>query len=69
MKFSIEDFFSKSDEIRSFLRIRSYLLKKFLIGNFIFVYRVTSGGNFTLFWYSFPDSWQILWIYLGLLVQ
>ena len=36
MKFSIEDFFSKCDQIRSFLRIWSNLLKKSLIENFIF---------------------------------
>ena len=36
MKFSIKDFFSKCDQIRSFLRIWSYLLKKFLMENFIF---------------------------------
>ena len=36
MKFSIKDFFSKCDQIRSFLRILSHLLKKFLIKNFIF---------------------------------
>ena len=36
MKFSIKDFFSKRDQIRSFLRIWSYLLKKFLMQNFIF---------------------------------
>ena len=36
MKFSIKDFFSKCDQIRSFLRIWSHLLKKFLMVNFIF---------------------------------
>ena len=36
MKFSIKDFFSKCDKIRSFLRIWSHLLKKSLSGNFIF---------------------------------
>ena len=36
MKFSIKDFSSKCDQIRSFLRICSHLLKKFLIENFIF---------------------------------
>ena len=36
MKFSIKDFFSKCDEIRSFLRIWSHLLKKSLTENFIF---------------------------------
>ena len=36
MKFSIDDFFSKCDQIRSFLRIGSHLLKKSLMENFIF---------------------------------
>ena len=36
MKFSIKDFFSKFDQIRSLLRIWSHLLKKSLMGNFIF---------------------------------
>ena len=36
MKFSIKDFFSKCDQIRSFLRIWSHLLKKSLMGNSIF---------------------------------
>ena len=36
MKFSIKDFFSKCDQICSFLRIWSHLLKKFLMENFIF---------------------------------
>ena len=35
-KFSIKDFFSKYDQIRSFLRIWSHLLKKSLMENFIF---------------------------------
>ena len=37
MKFSIKDFFSKCDQIRSFLLIWSHLLKKYLMENFIFV--------------------------------
>ena len=37
MKFSVEDFFSKCDQIRSFLQIGSYLLKKSLMENFIFL--------------------------------
>ena len=37
MKFSIKDFFSKFDQIRSFLRIWSHLLKKSLMENFIFL--------------------------------
>ena len=36
MKFSMKDFFSKCDEIRSFLRMWSHLLKKSLMENFIF---------------------------------
>ena len=36
MKFFIKDFFSKSDQIRSFLWIWSHLLKKSLMENFIF---------------------------------
>ena len=36
MKFSIKDFFSKCDEIRSFQQIWSHLLKKSLMENFIF---------------------------------
>ena len=37
MKIPIKDFFSKSDQIRSFLRIWSHLLKELLMENFIFV--------------------------------
>ena len=36
MEFSIKDFFSKCDQICSFLRIWSYLLKKSFMENFIF---------------------------------
>ena len=36
MKFFFKDFFSKCDQIRSFLWIWSHLLKKSLMGNFIF---------------------------------
>ena len=37
MKFSLKDIFNKCDQIRSFLRIWSRLLKKSLMGNFIFL--------------------------------
>ena len=37
IKFSIKDFVSKSEQIRSFLRIWSYLLKKTLMENFLFM--------------------------------
>ena len=33
MKLSIKDFFSKRDQTRSFLRIWSHLLKKFIMKN------------------------------------
>ena len=36
MKFSIKDFLSKYDQIQSFLRIWSHLLKKSSIENFIY---------------------------------
>ena len=36
MEFSIKDFFNKSDQIRSFLRIWSQLMNKSLMENFIF---------------------------------
>ena len=36
MKFSIKEFSSKCDQIRSFLRIWSQLLKNSLMENFIF---------------------------------
>ena len=36
MKFSTKDFFSKCNQIRSFLQIWSHLLKKSLMKNFIF---------------------------------
>ena len=36
MKFSIKDFFSKFDQIRSFLRIWLHLLKKSSMEHFIF---------------------------------
>ena len=42
MKFSINDFFSKYDQIRSFLRIWSHLLKKCLMQNLIFLCSVTN---------------------------
>ena len=40
MKFSIKHFFSKCDQIRSFLRIWSRLLKKSLSGKLHFLYSV-----------------------------
>ena len=58
MKFSITDFFNKCDQVRSFLRIWSHLLKKSVIENFIFC-AVTNElddmhvvGNIWLFWWN-----------------
>ena len=42
MKFSIEDFFSKCDQIHRQLRICSHLLKNSLMENFIFAQCVMS---------------------------
>ena len=36
MKFSVKDFFSKCDKIRSFLRIWAHLLRKSLMESLIF---------------------------------
>ena len=51
IKFSIEDFPSKCDQIRSFLRIWSQLLKIFLMENFIFcaVYAKPNNARLTLY--------------------
>ena len=60
MKFSIEDFLSKCDQIRRKLRIWSHLLKKSLMENFIFLcnecclYSCTSvERQLSHFWYFF----------------
>ena len=49
MKFPIKDFFSKCDQIHSFLQIWSYLLKKSLMENFIFLKSTT----------EWVQTWQI----------
>ena len=58
INFSINDFFSKCDQIRNFLQIWSHLLKKYLMENFIFcavilllsieTLQIFSGGVFFL---------------------
>ena len=45
MKFFIKEFFSKCDQIRSFLRIWSHLLKKSFVENFIFRVVETPNGQ------------------------
>ena len=52
MKFSIKDFFSKSDQIRRRLRTWSHLMKKLLMENFIFcavTYFSQSQSTFNIF--------------------
>ena len=56
MKFSIKDFFSKCDQIRSFLRIWSHILKKSLIGNFIFCAVVLCGKHYDYLQYRMYDK-------------
>ena len=46
MKYSIKNFFSRCDQICSFLRIWSHLLKKALMENFIFLCSVLEQCNF-----------------------
>ena len=46
MKFCLKDFLSKCDQIRSFQRIWSHLLKKSLIENFIFCAVFVNYPNF-----------------------
>ena len=49
MNFFIKGFFSKCDQICSFLRIWSHLLKKFLMENFIFCAVFAKTNSFTCF--------------------
>ena len=57
MKFSIKEFFSKCDQIRRKLRIWSHLLKKSLMGNFIFCAVHFPEGKVLSYWSS---HWQVL---------
>ena len=54
MQFSIKDFLIKYDQIRSFLRIWSHLLKKSLIENFIF--SVVWATYLTMYWLVYTIS-------------
>ena len=57
MKFSISDFFSKCDQIRSLLRIWQHLLKKSLMENFIFVlYTDVTASNDHKNLFHFPNK-------------
>ena len=55
MKFSIKDFFSKCDQIRSFLRICSHLMNKSLMENFIFC----AMDPLNFFYYSIVNFWDM----------
>ena len=56
MKFSIKDFFSKCDQIRSFLRILSHLLKKSLMENFIFCVQIAKAYFRYTIWFMFSEK-------------
>ena len=58
MKFFIWDFFSKRDQIRSFLPVWSHLLKKSLMENFIFCIVLDTYGSFRIAFFCKGDSWQ-----------
>ena len=69
MKFSIKDFFSKCDQIRSFLRICSHLLKKSLMENFIFCkgqLKISEGGRG---FFILMDDFVIIYIHFGIKQQ
>ena len=55
MKFSMKDFFSKCDQIHSFLRIWPHLLKKTLMEDFIFWW------VFLVFWWNFVRQMFSRW--------
>ena len=54
MKFYIKDLFSKCDQIRSFLRIWSHLLKKSLVQNIFCAVTVSDWMAGTSLTHSFP---------------
>ena len=61
MKFSIKDFFSKCDQIRSFLPIWSHLLKKSLMEKFSFC-AVYPRANKSSYFSSVPYSANVSWL-------
>ena len=63
MKFSITDFFSKCDQIRSFLRIWLHLLKKSITENFIFcaVFFAHCWSGCLFLWYSCNIIVNVIW--------
>ena len=61
MNFSIKDFTSKCDQIRSFLRIWSHLLEKSLMVNFIFC------AMYTLLKYTHFSVFSVIWLIVRLI--
>ena len=59
MKFFINDFFSKCDQIRSFPQISPHLLKKFLMKNVIFYVVLYLIHSFTSAWRLISFSFQL----------
>ena len=57
MKFSIKDFFSKCDQIRSFLQIWSHLLKISSMDNFIFCVVIVEG--YKMIWKEIGDRFGV----------
>ena len=64
MKFSIKDFFSKCDQIHSFLRIWSHLLKRSLMENVIFFIFFCLFYFYLLIYFLFMHLFIYLFIYL-----
>ena len=60
MKFSLKDFFSICDQIRSFLRIWSHLLKRSLMKNFIFLCSECSSKCWL--WFFETDSFSYTFV-------
>ena len=65
MKFSIKDFFKECEQIRSFLRIWSHLLKKSFTENFIFLQCMMEfwNCNTSVVLYSYYSSMVLLTIF------
>ena len=68
MKFPIKDFFSKCDQIRSFLQIWSHLLKKSLMENFHFLCSARFSILLETSQLIYTAQWNIglKWVYRGL---
>ena len=61
MKFSIKDFFSKCDQIRSFVQFWSHLLKKSLMENFIYCAVMTLNCQVFRTFSSIVQAWKTIY--------